>query len=236
MKIFNRLGIGDKTYKTFASGGAFSKFSHEFQTVAEAGEDIIYLNEEKGVALNEEILNEVDLKEFGVTKDELKPVKSIEVGNIFSLGTKFSEAIGLTFKDENGEDQPVIMGSYGIGPARAMGTIVDLLSDEKGIVWPEEVAPFRVHLVGLNLEDAEVKDWADGVYSLLTSRGLEVLYDDRDARPGEKFADSDLLGMPYRVVVSRKGKENNLFEVVKRAGGETRNLSEAELLSDFNLD
>tara|TARA_B100000508_G_scaffold140845_1_gene143808 strand:- start:2370 stop:3623 length:1254 start_codon:yes stop_codon:yes gene_type:complete len=235
MRIFDRLGIGDKTYKTFASGGAFTKFSHEFQTLAEAGEDIVYVNEEKGIAVNEEVLEEADLSELGVTKDELEKRKSIEVGNIFSLGTKFSESIGLSFKDENGERQPVIMGSYGIGPARAMGTVVDLLSDEKGIVWPDSIAPFKVHLVALNTDDEEIRDWADGIYTSLQKRGVAVLFDDRDARPGEKFADSDLLGMPYRVVVSKKGKEAGTFEVVERATGETRNLTEEELYQDFDL-
>jgi len=232
-RIFDRLGIGDKTYKTFASGGAFTKFSHEFQTLAEAGEDIVYVNEEKGIAVNEEVLEETDLSELGVTKEELTKRKSIEVGNIFSLGTKFSEAIGLTFKNEAGENTPVIMGSYGIGPARAMGTVVDLLSDEKGIVWPAEIAPYQVHLVALNTDSQEIVDWADGVYSALTARGVSVLYDDRDARPGEKFADSDLLGMPYRVVVSKKGKEAGVFEVVDRKTGEVRSLSEEELIADF---
>ncbi len=235
-RIFDRIGIGEKTHKTFASGGAFSKFSHEYQTLAEAGEDVVYVCEEKGIAVNEEVLEEVDLSELGVTREELVKSKSIEVGNIFSLGTKFSEAIGLTFKDETGENCPVIMGSYGIGPARSMGTVVDLLADEKGIVWPENIAPFAVHLVGLNLEDPEVNDWAEGVYNAFSDRGVEVLFDDRDLRPGEKFADSDLLGLPYRVVVSRKGKEAGTFEVVTRKTGEVRNLTEEEMYADFDND
>jgi prolyl-tRNA synthetase len=232
-KIFDRIGIGSKTFKTFASGGAFSKFSHEYQTLAEAGEDVVYVCEEKGVAVNEEVLEEAELSELGVTKQDLVQRKSIEVGNIFSLGTKFSEAIGLFFKDEQGDNKPVIMGSYGIGPARSMGTVVDLLSDEKGIVWPESIAPYQVHLVGLNLEDAEVCDWVEGVYSALSRRGVEVLFDDRDVRPGEKFADSDLLGLPYRIVASRKGREAGTFEVVTRATGEVRQLTEEELYADF---
>jgi len=232
-KIFDRLGIGDMTYKTFASGGAFCKFSHEFQTLADAGEDIVYVDNEKGLAINEEVLEEADLAELGTSKEKLEKRKSIEVGNIFSLGTKFSEALGLFYKDENGENQPVIMGSYGIGPARAMGTVVDLMSDEKGIVWPESIAPFALHLVGLNGDDEEVKDYADGIYTALQRMNVEVLYDDRDARPGEKFADSDLLGMPYRVVVSKKTKEAGQFEVIERATGEVRYLSEEELYADF---
>lgn len=232
-KIFARIGIGEKTYKTFASGGAFSKFSHEYQTLAEAGEDVVYVNEKKGIAINEEVLGEADLSELGVTREELEERKSIEVGNIFSLGTKFSEALGLTFKDENGENVPVIMGSYGIGPARSMGTVVDLLSDEKGIVWPESIAPFKVHLVALNTDDDEVRDWADGIYTALQKLGVEVLYDDREARPGEKFADSDLIGIPYRVVASRKSKDSGQFEVVTRATGEVRSLTEEELFEDY---
>ncbi|MCA9365764.1 prolyl-tRNA synthetase [Candidatus Kaiserbacteria bacterium] len=234
MRIFNRIGIGKMTYRTFASGGAFTKFSHEFQTLAEAGEDVVYVNEAKNIAVNEEVLEEADLTELGVTREELTERKSIEVGNIFSLGTKFSEAIGLTYKDAEGIDMPVIMGSYGIGPARAMGTIVDLLSDEKGIVWPESVAPYKAHMIGLNGDDSEIRDYTDGIYSALQKRGVEVLYDDRvEARAGEKFADSDLLGMPYRVVVSRRSKENGKFEVVTRATGETRELTEEEMFADF---
>ena len=233
MKIFTRIGIGDKTYRTFASGGAFTKFSHEFQTLAEAGEDIVYVNEEKGIAVNEEVLDVADLSELGVTRQELTQKKSIEVGNIFSLGTKFSEALSLTFKDETGIEKPVIMGSYGIGPARAMGTIVDLLSDEKGIVWPESVAPFQVHLIGLNADDADIKEFADTLYEELKDNGIEVLYDDRDVRTGEKFADADLMGMPYRVVVSRKTKEEGKFEVVERKTGEVTFHTEEELFNTF---
>lgn len=233
LRIFNRLGIGDKTYKTFASGGAFSKFSHEFQTLAEAGEDVVYVNEEKGVAVNEEVLAVANLEELGVSTEDLVERTSIEVGNIFSLGTKFSEALGLTYTDEAGASRPVIMGCYGIGPARSMGTVVELLSDEKGIVWPQSIAPFAVHLVALNTDSAEVRDYADGIYESLSRRGVEVLYDDRDARAGEKFADSDLIGIPYRVVVSAKTKEQNAFEVVERATGEVAYHTEAELLESF---
>lgn len=235
MKIFHRIGIGHMTYKTFASGGAFSKFSHEFQTLAEAGEDVVYVSEAKGVAVNEEVVKEADLSELGVTEGELEKRKSIEVGNIFSLGTKFSEALNLRFTDEDGIDKPVIMGSYGIGPARSMGTIVDLLSDDKGIVWPESVAPYKVHLVGLNLDDAAHKDWVEGIFDNLVENGVEVMFDDRiEVRAGEKFADSDLIGLPYRVVVSRKSKEEGKFEVVTRATGEVRFLTEDELCADFD--
>ena len=234
VRVYNRIGIGDKTYKAFASGGAFSKYSHEFQTLADAGEDIVYVSEEKGVAINSEVLADADLSELGVTREELVERKSIEVGNIFSLGTKFSSAFGLTYKDEAGNDQPVIMGCYGIGPARSMGTVVELLADEKGIVWPESVAPYRVHLIGLNLEDAEVRDFADGVYMSLLEAGVDVLFDDRDLRAGEKFADSDLIGIPHRIIVSKKTKEEGKFEIVERKNGETFFMSESELFEKFS--
>ncbi len=231
MRIFSRVGIGKSTYRTFASGGAFSKFSHEFQTLSEAGEDIVYVNEEKGIAVNEEVLEEADLGELGVQKSELEKKKSIEVGNIFSLGTRFSEAFGLTYLDEKGEKHPIIMGSYGIGPGRLMGTIVESLSDEKGIVWPEEIAPFSLHLVSLGEDDEEVRSCADTLYTTLTNAGVSVLYDDRAVRAGEKFADSDLIGIPRRVVVSRKTLDAQKVEVVDRRTGTSELVDESALLS-----
>lgn len=232
-KCFERMGVGDDTFITFAAGGAFTEFSHEFQTVCEAGEDITYINKEKGIAINEEVLEITNLEELGVTREELVATKTAEVGNIFNFGRQKGEEVGLFFKDESGERTPVWMGSYGIGITRMMGVLVEKFADDKGIVWPAAVAPYQVHLVGLNGDDPEIKDWTDGVYAALKAQGVSVLYDDRDARPGEKFADSDLLGMPYRVVMSRKGKEAGTFEVVTRSTGEVRNLTEAELYQDF---
>jgi prolyl-tRNA synthetase len=233
-KIFERVGIGECTYFTYASGGTFSKYSHEFQTLTDAGEDIIYVNKEKGIAVNEEVLNDETLNNLGVTRDDLEAVKAAEVGNIFKLGTKYSGAFNLTFKDEAGESQSVIMGCYGIGLGRLMGVVVESLADDKGIVWPEAIAPYKVHLVGLNNDDSEVKDFTDGIYLSLKEKGVEVLYDDRDLRAGEKFADSDLIGIPYRVIVSKKSKEEGKFEVVTRATGEVRMLTEEELYADFD--
>jgi len=232
-KAFARMGVGDDTYITFAAGGAFTEFSHEFQTVCEAGEDVTYICKEKGVAINEEVLDTANLEELGVTRDELVATKTAEVGNIFNFGRQKGEEVGLFFNDEEGERTAVWMGSYGIGITRMMGVLVEKFADDKGIVWPESVAPYQVHLVGLNTDDQEITDWADGIYSALKTRGVNVLYDDRDERPGAKFADSDLLGMPYRVVASKKGKESGEFEVVTRATGEVRELSEEEVFEDF---
>lgn len=230
-KVYARVGIGATTYRTFASGGAFSKYSHEFQTVSDAGEDLVYVHEGKRIAVNKEVLGDSVLSDLGVARDELVEKKAIEVGNIFSLGTRFSDALGLTYKDENGEQKPVVMGCYGIGPGRLMGTIVETLSDDKGIVWPESVAPYRVHLIELSNGNTEVSDEAKELYRELTEAGVEVLWDDRDARAGEKFADSDLLGLPLRVVVSEKTLTAGKFECVHRATGKTEHKSASELIS-----
>jgi prolyl-tRNA synthetase len=234
MKVFNRLGVGDDTFITFAAGGAFTKYSHEFQTICQAGEDITYINREKGIAINEEVLNDETLASLSITKEELTKVVTAEVGNIFNFGQQKASDLGLFVKDADGNEVPVWMGSYGIGVTRLVGVLVEKFADEKGMVWPLSVAPFKVHLVALNTDDAAVRDWADGVYSSFVERGVEVLYDDRDARAGEKFADSDLIGLPYRVVLSKKAKEEGRFEVVTRATGEVRFLSEDELYNDFD--
>lgn len=235
-RVYERLGLGDDTFVTFASGGAFTQFSHEFQTVCEAGEDQIYINREKGIAINEEVYNEETLNKLGVTAEELSLVKTAEVGNIFNFGRQKASDLGLNFKDDAGTDVPVWMGSYGIGVSRVMGVIVEKYADAKGIVWPKSIAPFTVHLVGLNLEDPVIRDYALGIYNNLKSNGTEVLFDDREARAGEKFADSDLLGIPYRVILSKKTKEEGKFEVVERATGAARYLSEDELYRDFDTD
>jgi len=233
IRVFNRVGIGEITYPTFASGGIFSEFSEEFQTVSDAGEDVIYVDEKRKIALNQEVYTDEVIAKLGLIKEELVEKKSIESGNIFHLGTKFSEPLGLFYTDEDGNKVPVYMGSYGLGPTRLMGTLVEVLSDDKGIVWPESIAPFKVHLVSLAGNDAEIADFAEGIYDNFCDNNIEVLYDDRDARAGEKFADSDLLGMPYRVVVSRKTKEEGKFEVVERKTGEVTFLSEQELYQKF---
>lgn len=236
MRVYKRLGLGEDTFITFASGGAFTQFSHEFQTICEAGEDEIYFNREKDIAINAEVANEETFKKLGVTEADLTKATTAEVGNIFNFGRQKAADLGLTYKNEAGEDVAVWMGSYGIGVTRLVGVMAEKFSDEKGLVWPEAVAPYLVHLVGLNLEDSSVRDYADGLYAALKERGVSVFYDDREARAGEKFADSDLIGLPYRVVVSKKTKEEGKFEVVTRATGEVRMLGEAELYADFDAN
>lgn len=229
--IFNRVGIGEATYLTYASGGSFSKFSHEFQTICDAGEDTVCLHEEKRIAINNEVLSSDTLSQLGLSKSDLVEKKSIEVGNIFTLGTRFSEALDLSYLDEKGKKQFVFMGCYGIGPGRLMGTIVELLSDEKGLAWPKSVSPFAVHLISvLGVKGDNVKKEADRLYEVLAQKGIEVLYDDRDLRPGEKFVDSDIIGIPTRVVISEKTLTAHKLEVKDRKTSAVSMLSEFDLL------
>ncbi len=226
-QVYSRLGIGDQTFITFASGGMFSQFSHEFQTVCEAGEDTIYLDRKKMIAINEEVNTDEVLQDLGLNRADLEEVKACEVGNIFTLKDKFSKPLGLTFVDENDTDQNVLMGCYGIGPSRLVGVITELLGDEKGLVWPVNIAPYKVYLAPLG-QDGSVTKAADKLYADLQASGISVLYDDRDTRPGDKFADADLLGMPYRIVVSNKTLELGKIEVKKRTSTENELMSTDE--------
>ena len=230
-KVFERMGIGEQTYVTFASGGIFSEFSEEFQTVSDAGEDTIFVDEDKRIAVNKEVCTDETLAKLGLEKGKLMEKKAIEAGNIFNLGTRFSEPLGLYYRDETGARKPVVMGSYGIGPTRLMGIIVEVLADGKGLVWPESVAPFAYHLVSLGHGGDEISKTADALYEDLMKRGVEVLYDDRDLRAGEKFAESDLLGIPKRIVVGKETVATGIFEVVNRATGAVEKISRSELLS-----
>lgn len=232
-RVFDRLGIGKETYVTFASGGAFTQFSHEFQTICDAGEDVIYLHRGKNIAVNEEVLNEESLKKLGITRDELDEVKSAEVGNIFNFGTQKSEDMDFAFTNEKGERQFVHLGSYGIGITRVMGVVVEKFADDRGMVWPEAIAPAKVYLARLG-DKTDIVKAADELYDELAKKGIEVLYDDRDARPGEKFADADLYGIPYRVVVSEKLVAEGKYELKARTSPDLYQLAKAELLAKLS--
>lgn len=223
--VFNRVGLSDTTYFTFASGGTFSKYSHEFQTICEAGEDTIYVSKDKKIAVNKEVYNDEVLADLGLSKDELVEEKAVEIGNIFSLGHKFSEPLELSYMDSEGKPQLVYMGSYGIGISRLMGVITEMFSDDKGIMWPEAVAPFKVHLIQLG----GIADKARALYLKLQDEGIEVLLDERDASAGAKFADADLIGIPYRVVISDKSLEKGGLEFKKRNEADGKIITEEEL-------
>lgn len=226
-RIYTRLGIGDETYVTFASGGAFTKFSHEFQTICDAGEDVIYLHRGKNIAINEEVLDDA-ASELGVSKDELEPIKTAETGNIFNFGTQKTDEMGLYYTGEDGKEHSLYIGSYGIGVTRAMGVIAEKMSDDKGLVWPENIAPYKVYLVSIGEKGATE---ADKLYEKLQSKGVEVLYDDRDERPGTKFADSELLGIPHRITVSDRLLEKQQYEYTERMSGETAILTLEEVIA-----
>ena len=231
LNVFKRVGLGDITFVTSAAGGVFTdKFSHEFQTICEAGEDNIYVHKDGQVALNEEIFNEETLSKMGYKMSDFEMKKAAEVGNIFTFGTKKCEQLDLYYKDEKGEKQPVYLGSYGIGVTRLLGVLAEIFSDDKGLVWPKEVAPFRVHLISIGEKSRE---WAEEIYTKLQADGVEVLFDDRDARAGEKFADADLIGIPTQVIVGDKALESKLLEVKDRATGEVSNLLFEQLIGSI---
>lgn len=226
LKVFERCGL-DAIY-TLAAGGVFTdKFTHEFQVVADVGEDTIYVCSECRYAENKEVTKLENGSKCPKCKNKIEEKKSIEVGNIFDQGIKYSEALGLNFVDQNGDKRPVIMGAYGIGLGRVMATAVEISHDDRGIIWPENIAPFKIHLIVLDGK----KEEADKIYNELNKNKIEVLYDDReDKAPGEKFADADLIGCPIRLVVSKKTLEKNSVEL------KYRNKKEFELikLEDLN--
>jgi len=230
MKVFSELGMGEKTYLTISSGGSFSKYSYEFQTISEAGEDEIFIiDQDKKIAINKDDFSEDVLKDFNLNldKDSLKKVTSIEVGDIYSLGYRFSEAFELKYKNKEGKEDLVYMGSYGMSPTRLMGAIVELNSDNDGIIWPENIAPFSVHLISLSAKDKEsdekIKETAERIYNNFQKKGVEVLYDDREkASFGEKLKDADLMGIPIRVLISQKTLEQDSVEVKKRKESEAK--------------
>ena len=211
-KLFRRMGID--TILTYASGGTFSKYSHEFQVICDSGEDEIYLCNKCNIAVNKEIINE-QKKCPECSNSKLEKKKSIEVGNIFKLNTKFSNPFKLIYKDTKGQDKPVIMGCYGIGLGRAMGTIVEISHDEKGIIWPNTISPFKVHLI-------EIKSNAEKIYNEIKNAGIEVLYDNRDVSAGEKLTDSDLIGCPVRIILSERTEKEKSVEIKFRNKKESK--------------
>lgn len=223
-RVFERLGLGDDTYVTFASGGAFTKFSHEFQTVSDAGEDVIYLHRGKNIAVNEEIIDDA-VKELGINRDELEKVKTAETGNIFNFGTQKTDEMDLYYTAADGTQKSLYIGSYGIGITRLMGVLVEKFSDEQGIVWPEAVAPYSVYLINIG----DTTDMAQQLYDELHEKGISVLWDDRDERPGAKFADADLIGIPHRIVMSEKNGDK--YEYKKRTENTPDILTHDELFA-----
>lgn len=227
-RVYERLGIGDITYRTFADGGIFTpRFSDEFQMLSEVGEDTIYVDHEHQRAVNKEVIDDDRLATTGIDKSKLEERKAIEVGNIFPLESKYTDALGVHYTDANGEKQKIIAGCYGIGVSRLVGALAEHFADEKGLVWPESIAPARVYLVSIG----DVNEQAQQLYDQLRAAGIETIWDDRDERPGAKFADADLMGIPHRVVISPKTLEQNSIEYKARASEETELLTVETLLA-----
>lgn len=217
LRIFKRVGV--EVVVVEASGGIFTtNHTHEFQVVCDVGEDTIYYDPETKTGFNKEI--------YDAAKGELVEARAVEVGNIFPFGTYYSEKMGVNFMDKDGRVKPVYFGSYGIGQTRLMGVVVEVHHDERGIVWPEGIAPYKYHLLSLG-SDAQAR--AGEIYEKLTTAGQEVLWDDREVSAGEKFADADLLGIPYRLVVSSKTGEG--IEIKERREEVGKNISLDGLLS-----
>lgn len=231
-RVYQRLGIGDITYKTFASGGPFAKFSHEFQTIADIGEDTVYLSEAKKLAINQEVLNDEVLNELGLSREELTEKKAVEVGNIFTFGARYSEPLGLFYTDEKGIQQPVFAGSYGIGISRLAGLLAELFADDKGLAWPAAVAPFQIYLIALG-SDPKINQTTDALYNQLTENKISVLYDDREASAGEKLNDADLIGLPWRLVISDKTLAENGAELKSRVQAGTKTIKIEDVVSSI---
>ncbi len=235
MNVYRELGIGDDTFITVAGGGDFTKeFSHEFQTVTEAGEDVIYLDRKNAIAYNKEVVTEENATRLGVDFNSLVQVKACEVGNIFPLGTKFTKAFDYTYTDEEGKQAEVYMGCYGIGPSRLMGVIAEKFGDDKGLVWPASIAPFSMHLLLISKDkESEAAKLAEELYKKLTDAHVEVLFDDREEGAGSKFADSDLIGIPMRVVVSDKSLEKGGIEIKERTSDTSEIITVEQLLKTY---
>lgn len=227
VRVYDRLGIGRVTYRTYADGGIFTeRFSDEYQMLSDIGEDTIYVNEAKKIAVNEEVYTDENLEKMGLSRDDFVAKRGVEVGNIFPLESKYTDALGVYYTDEQGKKQSIIMGCYGIGVSRLVGAIAEHFSDDKGLVWPDNIAPFRVYLVQIG----NVNNEAQALYDVLQEAGVSVLWDDRDTRPGEKFADAELMGIPHRVVVSEKTVAGNKFEYKQRTSDTSDMLIKDELI------
>lgn len=245
MDFYTEIGLGEDTFIASASGGDFTKmFSHEFQTIVDAGEDIIYIDRENKVSYNKEVVSdnaEENIKNFGKDISQLEQAKACEVGNIFPLESKFTEAFNFQYTDENNIKQIVpFMGCYGIGPSRIMGVLVEKYGDEKGLVWPKNISPFALEVISLHKENNEednVFKFANDLYTYLNSDGCEfkgeVLFDDRNLGVGNKLNDADLYGIPLQIIVGQKNLDRNVIEVKSRKTGEMFELNSGLSLEEL---
>lgn len=234
LKIFQKIGFSEIKI-TEASGGTFTKkFSHEFNVLTPSGEVNLFYCSRCSFAQNQEISklkNEVICPKC--KKGKIRFGKAIEIGNIFDLGTRFSQPFDLYVEDKNRKKVFLYMGCYGIGVTRILGALVEVFHDDKGIVWPKSVAPFKTHLVGLNLDDESTYSLAQKIYQLLTNSSISTLFDDRIAiSPGRKLIDADLIGIPIQIIISKKNKDK--IELKTRADSRSILIDEYELVDKIN--
>ena len=234
-KIFKKFGLSPLL--TQASGGGFTKdFTHEFQVLSENGEDRIIYCPRLHFSQNKEIAKLKAGDKCPLCSNILIQGNTIEVGNIFPLKDKFSKKMNVSFTDEKGEKKNVMMGCYGIGISRAMGSIVEIHHDQKGIIWPKEIAPFSVHLIPIEISNPKVRKATEKIYKSLEDKNIDILYDDRQNKsPGEKLVDADLIGIPFRIVVSEKTLKKNCFEFKKRESEKIELLKINDIFKKLNV-
>lgn len=208
LKIYQKVGLDAKV--VLASGGLFSKYSHEFQVLTPAGEDTIFYCDKCGYAVNKEIAEVAEGDKCPECGGLIKKDNGVEVGNIFKLGKKYSEPMNVNYVDKDGKENQMIMGCYGLGLTRLIGTLVETQYDstKNKMVWPRDVAPFAAHLISLGKNDE-----AEEIYQKLIDHNIDVLYDDRESSAGEKFAEADLVGCPIRIIISAKSLEQGGVEI-----------------------
>lgn len=231
LKIFRRLGIEAMIVE--AGGGVFTdNMTHEFQVLCETGEDTIFYCDKCKFAQNKEVFNSVGGSLCPkCKKSKIIEQKAIEAGNIFRFGQVYSKKMNVAFADKGGKQEFPYLGSYGIGLTRLLGVAVELFNDTRGIIWPETIAPYDVHLIGITKNELRSTEMVEEIYNKLEEAGVEVLFDDRDCGAGEKFADADLIGIPKRLVISPKTGDK--IEVKDRKSGEIELFSLRELLNNL---
>lgn len=248
IKTFRRMGLTAVPVRA-DTGPIGGDLSHEFHIVAKTGESALYYDErletlmaQQGDVDVEEVMNIYaaadelhDAANCPVSRDRLKQARGIEIGHVFYFGTKYSEAMKLSITGKDGN--PVIphMGSYGIGVSRLVAAVIEASHDDAGIIWPESIAPFHIGLVNINIDHAGCREACDKIYAHFTSQGMDVLYDERDERPGVKLAEMDLIGLPWQVRVGPKGLDNGQIEVKNRKSGEVTTMTVDDLLNQFKI-
>ena len=229
-RIYERCGLPYIPVKA-DPGIMGGKISHEFMVPSEAGEDTIVVCDKCGYAASSDFMATTKGDKCPSCSEDARIVRAIEVGHTFKLGTKYSEALGARFLDKDGSQRPAVMGCYGIGVNRIASTLIETSHDSNGIIWPVSIAPYAIVIIALNTEDVKVKALSEDIYTRLNGRGYDVLYDDRNESAGVKFKDSDLIGIPVKIIVGSKNAKNDIVELKLRSTGEVKLIKSEEIES-----